>query len=174
MAEAIVLGGVDLLRQHFGFNQWATAHILQHAAKLSDAELMAPDQTTQGSAFQLLLHTADSEWGWRIICEEGKMMPMWWEVEAIPDLATLTTIWHAEQVRVQEYLATLSDAELSRKIDYGVIHGRASKQTTLASLLAHILYHSATHRSELAVYLTQCGHSPGDVEFLNYVGDTDT
>jgi uncharacterized damage-inducible protein DinB len=44
-----------------------------------------------------------------------------------------------------------------------------SRISKVHHLLTHILYHSASHRSELAAYLTQCGHSPGDLEFLNYL-----
>src|SRR4051812_6543627 len=56
------------------------------AALLNQEELIAPNQTTHDSAFTLLLHMLDSEWGWRIICQEGIKTPFLWEIETIPDL----------------------------------------------------------------------------------------
>lgn len=51
---------VDLL-VHFGYNQWANQRLLTQLAKLSEAELKAPNQLNHGSAFDLLRHTLDCE-----------------------------------------------------------------------------------------------------------------
>lgn len=33
-------------------------------------------------------------------------------------------------------------------------------------ILAHGVIHGTLHRSEMARYLTECGHSPGDLDLL--------
>ena len=35
-------------------------------------------------------------------------------------------------------------------------------------MLQHVLYHSAQHRAEAALILTHLGHSPGNLDFINY------
>jgi uncharacterized damage-inducible protein DinB len=164
-----VWGGISTLSLHFGFNQWANERILTQAAKLSDADLHASQQNDHGSAFQLLLHALDTEWGWRIVCQQGIATQLLWEVENIPDLPTLAHFWQGEHELIIAYLRSLQDADLNRAIDIGTIFGNEPKYATLANLLTHILYHSHKHRGEIAIYLTQCGFSPGNIDFLDYV-----
>lgn len=164
-----VWGGLPALSLHFGYNRWANGRILLQAANLSETELMAPNQTTHDSAFQLLLHTLDSEWSWRIVCQEGIKTPLLWEAEKIPDLDTLMHFWLGEFERMDAYLKSMKDSDLNCEVDYGSILSDHVQSATVLNLLTHILYHSHNHRTELAIYLTQCGHSPGDLDFLNYL-----
>src|SRR5262245_45901685 len=76
-----VWAGLAAFNLHFGYNWWANSRILIKATYLTPEQLNAPNQTSHGSAYQLLLHTLDSEWGWRIICQEGVKSPFLWEVE---------------------------------------------------------------------------------------------
>jgi uncharacterized damage-inducible protein DinB len=159
----------DDLIVHFGFNQWANQRILTQMAKLNEAELKQPDQVNHGSAFQLLLHTLDSEWGWRIICQDRFATQLLWEVEELPDLDSIVRFWQTEHEQMLAYLQGLSDEDLAQDIDLGAIFGQHSKTVKVWHLLTHILYHSNNHRSEFAHYLTEHGHSPGDIDFLDYV-----
>lgn len=161
----------DELILHFAYNQWANQRILTQMAKLDEAELKRPDQVNHGSAYQLLLHTLDTEWGWRIICQEGIATELLWKVEELPDLRSIVRFWQTEHEQVLAYLQGLSDDDLDQVIDFGAIQGGQSKTAIVWQLLFHILYHSNNHRSELARFLTERGHSPGDLDFLNALSE---
>ena len=55
------------------------------------------------------------------------------------------------------------------RFDHGTLFDSPPKSTTVVNLLTHILYHSHRHRAELARYLTQSGHLPGSMEYLDYL-----
>ena len=162
-------GGVATLTQHFAFNDWSMQRILTQLAKVSDEELRKEGQMTHGSAFQMLLHTLDTEWAWRIVAQDGVKTPLLWEVEELPDLDSIKSFWQTEHETMLAYLKGLSDADLDRDVDYGSILSDSPKIAKVAHLLGHILYHTSNHRSELAAYVTQCGHSPGDMDFLDFI-----
>jgi uncharacterized damage-inducible protein DinB len=44
--------------------------------------------------------------------------------------------------------------------------GSSPESAPIWQVLAHVVNHGTQHRSELARYLTVCGHSPGDLDLL--------
>jgi len=42
-----------------------------------------------------------------------------------------------------------------------------NEEIPMWQLLAHVVNHGTQHRSEVARYLTECGHSPGDLDLLD-------
>ena len=162
-------GGVPALKLHFGYNQWADERILSKMPELSEAQLHSSDQTDHGTPFQLLLHTLDTEWSWRIIGQDGVVTKLLWEVESLPDLDSIVRFWHEEHGRMHSFLDGMNEADLVRKVDYGTLFDSPPKSATVVNLLTHILYHGHRHRAELATYLTQSGHSPGNMEYLDFL-----
>src|SRR5262249_40927967 len=116
-----VWAGLPAFFLHFGYNRWGNGRILMQATQLSETDLITPNRTTHDSACHLLLHMLDTEWSWRIVCQEGVKTPLLWEVEKIPDLNALVSCWQGEAERMDAYLKSLKDGDLSREIDYGSI-----------------------------------------------------
>jgi uncharacterized damage-inducible protein DinB len=139
---------------------WATGRILEAAAPLSDAQLQAP--AAPASLRDTLLHALDTEYGWRVICQEGRETPVLPESE-FPGAAALAARWREEQAEWRAYLGSLDDGQLA---------GPGPRGRPLWYYVAHVLMHSAQHRSEAAALLTALGRSPGDLDFLEFLSDT--
>lgn len=152
---------LDLLRYH----EWANSRILATIAQVAPEALTAPAALDHGTAWQTLLHLVDVEWSWRLIAQGEPTPAMLWEIETLTDLPQLTTFWHGEQATLRAYIQSLDTAALQAIVEFGA--AEAPQQAKRGQILLHLLNHSTQHRTELARYLTDRGHSPGDLDLLD-------
>jgi uncharacterized damage-inducible protein DinB len=152
------------------FNQWANNHLLDVAAKLSPEQLHAEAGLSFGSAFKTLRHVLDVGWSWRLVCEGQEASKLLWEVEPMEDFEAVRAYWGPEAQRLVDFVRSLSDGDLERVA--GVPSGE-SKPFTVKQILLHIVTHDTGHRNELGWYFTRLGHSPGDMDYLDYVDRDD-
>ena len=142
----------------------ANDRILTAAAGLSEDELRAQDKLDHGSAFQTLRHLMDVDWSWREFCTGHNVETtyVWDHGFVLDDLADIHAFCLEEDRRLRSYVESLDEAALSEILDIG-----ASFTVPRWLILAHVVNHGTQHRSELARYLTECGHSPGDLDLLD-------
>jgi uncharacterized damage-inducible protein DinB len=149
------------------FNYWADRHLLGVAAKLTPEQWVAPSDITERSIRGTLVHTLDVEWSWRLRLmrrpkeEWGPDAEM--KSEDFPDVATLRERWSRDEAEMRAWLVTQDDETLERDIDIG-----DKLLLPLWTFLVHIVTHSQQQRSDAAILLTRAGHSPGNIEFLDY------
>jgi uncharacterized damage-inducible protein DinB len=86
---------------------------------------------------------------------------------SFPTIEDLVGAIEEEHDKMRQYLLSLTDHELLRRIDYRSTKGQPF-QNTLWHLLAHVVNHGTQHRSEVGMALTEAGHSPGDLDMLVY------
>ena len=67
------------------------------------------------------------------------------------------------------FLATLSPADPARAFPQ---YPAPRDRHTLGAAITHVLVHSAQHAAEVAELLTQLGHSPGDLDFMEFLDET--
>ncbi len=149
-----------LVRYHIRVNE----RILERSAELTDGELRREGALDYGSAFETLLHMVVVDWGWRESCignDDDDSYPDGWP---FPDLATITAFWAEEHQRLLTYTESLSEGELTETLSWENEDGPTSAPKWL--IINHIINHGTQHRSEMAHYLTECGHSPGDLDLL--------
>jgi uncharacterized damage-inducible protein DinB len=148
------------------FHAWANDRILTTAAGLSDEEVRRTAVLDHGSAFDTLRHLVDVDWSWRQFCIGNDVGDtyVWDHGFALDDLPAIHAFCIEEDARLRSYVESLDDAALTEPL---TMSAEPDDQIPRWLILAHVVNHGTQHRSELARYLTECGHSPGDLDLLD-------
>jgi uncharacterized damage-inducible protein DinB len=156
----------DTLDPFVRFHAWANGRILETTAALSEEEFRGPAPLDHGTAFDTLRHLVDVDWSWREFCtshDVGKTY-VWDHGFALDDLASITTFCAEEDARLGRYVGSLEPAALDERLALG---DEPEDSVPRWLIVAHVVNHGTQHRSELARYLTERGHSPGDLDLLD-------
>ncbi len=154
------------MRMLFDCNYWANARILQSASNVS------PDVFDSASLgycklHETLVHTMSTEWNWRSRWQ-GVSQTAMLDPRDFPTLDAVRERWNDEKRQMYLFLDTLSDDDLERPVAYTTMSGK-QYTNTLWHMMAHVVTHGMQHRSELAMLLTELGHSPGDIDMIAFV-----
>ena len=151
----------------YNYNYWATARVLNAAAKLTPDQFTAPAGLSHGSVRGALTHTLSAEIVWRLRCADGISVSVLPAETDYPTVDILRERWHDEEQKMRTYLHSLSDEALNRTVQYKTIKG-VPFENVLWNLLVHVVNHGTQFRAEAAVALTAYGHSPGDLDLLAF------
>ena len=100
----------------------------------------------------------ESEWG------EGKDL----QPEDFPTVADLRERWSVESDALRAWLASLSDEDLAADARPGL----SSRPLPLWMFVEHLISHGAQQAADAATILSSAGASPGDIGFLENIGET--
>jgi uncharacterized damage-inducible protein DinB len=156
----------------YGYNYWANARVLSAASKLTPDQFIAPHGLSHDSIRGALAHVLAAEIVWRLRCQSGLSPTVLPAENDFPTLDALRTRWAEEETAMRAFLSTLTDEQLSQPIHYTTTRG-VPFQNILWQLLAHVVNHGTQFRAEAAVALTAEGHSPGDLDLLQYMREHD-
>ena len=81
----------------------------------------------------------------------------------MPDLPSLRASWEHEWAGYDAWFDRMDPAWLDQQ-EEGI---------SLWQALAHVVNHGTQHRSEAAALLTAAGHSPGDLDMVDYIDSVD-
>jgi uncharacterized damage-inducible protein DinB len=142
----------------------ASDRVFEIAAQLSDEELRREGTFDHGTAFQTILHLVDVDYSWRELCMGNDVGDAYvWDITPFPDLASVRAFWAEERERLLRYVGSIDEEGLDEPVTFG---GSTPASAPIWQVLAHVVNHGTQHRSELARYLTVCGHSPGDLDLI--------
>jgi uncharacterized damage-inducible protein DinB len=156
----------DSLLAFVRFHAWANDRILTTAAGLPDEEFRRETILDHGSAFQTLRHLVDVDWSWRELCignDVGRTY-VWDHGIDLDDLPAIHAFCLEEDARLRSYVESLHDKALTESVALG---SDPDDIVPRWLIVAHVVNHGTQHRSELARYFTECGHSPGDIDLLD-------
>jgi uncharacterized damage-inducible protein DinB len=149
------------------YNYWANHKVLDAAANLTTEQFAAPGRLSFGSVRGTLLHVLFAEDTWRQRIEGAGQRSQLQGVD-FPDLASLRTRWTTEEAAMRRLVRGATPERLAAPISYTSLD-RSARTTPLWQILLHVVNHGTQFRGEAGVLLTELGHSPGDLDFIQYV-----
>jgi uncharacterized damage-inducible protein DinB len=161
----------DMVRTLYRYSAWATARILEHAARLRPDELAKPSGASFGSVRETLVHIMAAQWIW-LARWKGISPTSLFDARDFPDIASIRARWDQIDGETQRFVAGLTDADLGRVVEYKNTRGERWAYP-LWQQVVHQMNHATQHRGEVAAALTELGHSPGDLDLLIYIDETE-
>ena len=155
----------------YDYNYWATRRILDAGAQVSLEQFTTPSGHSFGSLRGTLVHTLDSEHAWRRLLQHNTLD--YFRTMKEEDFSTFEVLekrWQEEEQSMRDYLASITDDDLSGYVRYTTPEGE-KRERVLWHCLLHVVNHGTQHRSEAAAILTDYGHSPGGLDFTAFLNE---
>jgi uncharacterized damage-inducible protein DinB len=151
---------------------WTNRRLLDAAQRLSDGAWTAEQHVTERSLRATLVHELDVEWSWRLALE-GRPESEWNEAAELrpEDFATVAELrerWTVESDALRAWVGSLSDDDLAADAHPGL----SSRPLPRWMFVEHLISHGAQQAADAATILSAAGASPGDIGFLEYMGET--
>jgi uncharacterized damage-inducible protein DinB len=143
------------------------------AADHPDVPLVDDAPVTTRDLRATLVHELDVEWSWRDRLRSADPTDFSPDDEELnpadfPTLAAIRERWLDDEAEMRGWIAGLTDADLD-----GPCRAEKKGSHPLWFHLQHLSTHGMQQLSEAAVLLTRAGHSPGEIDFLEYVEGTE-
>lgn len=149
-------------RSLVSFNEWANDHIL------TAAEACTPEQFAQVRG--TLVHFLGTQIFWRRLWNgDGADGIEEYMRQQTGDIETPDQLWSAfaqSHDDMRAFVMDLGDADWHRSNKWWRPYYDA--ELPLGDSIVQVINHGTQHRSEVAVRLTEFGHSPGDLDYLNF------
>jgi uncharacterized damage-inducible protein DinB len=155
-------------RELFDHLYWLRDRLLTLAAE-PDVRLTDDAPPTTRDLRATLVHELDVEWSWRVRLQRDdptQFAPD--DEELVPaDFPTIDAIrarWIEDEVDLRAWLGALTDADLAARC-----RAEASLVHPFWHHLQHLYTHGVQQFSDAATLLSRQGHSPGELDFLEFV-----
>jgi uncharacterized damage-inducible protein DinB len=148
---------VDQVRWLFAYDRWATSQVLAALDGL-DPDVWARSEIVGDRGLgSILVHHLGASMRWRHGFQQDGESPEP-EAEPLPSVEQLRQRWEEEWAAVDAWLPTLTEGFIAY----------AHEGVPVWQMLVHVVNHGTQHRAEAAALLTAEGHSPGELDMINY------
>ena len=160
------MASAEWIGELYEYNEWANRRVLAVASGLSDAELR-DDRAGMESIGGTLRHIAQAQNGWWCFWT-GTERP---RIAELPEAGVMEAIgewFRSSHDELRTFVESLDGSSLERTYEDTDDEGRPVT-FRLWEMMVHVVNHGTQHRSEAAAALTVLGHSPGDLDFCDFV-----
>jgi uncharacterized damage-inducible protein DinB len=154
------------------YNAWANERLYDAAARVPDAEYRRDRGAFFGSLHGTLNHLLVGDRIWMHRFTGAGAAPN--ELDAIlyKDFAELRSARRAEDARIIDYIAALTDADVAGAVRYRSTRRPAEIEQLLAPLLLHFFNHQTHHRGQAHCLLTEIAGEAPSFDLLVYQRQT--
>lgn len=160
---------VDDFRTLYNFNRWATNRLIEAVRHLSYTDLTRDVGASHGSIRGTLVHILWAEWIW-LQRWRGESPKRVFPQEEFPNVDSIESRWRELERHQQEFMATLTDDRLQRRLSYENLRGERWEYS-LSHMMLHVVNHSSFHRGQVIALLRQLGQTPPATDFLVFVDE---
>lgn len=158
---------VGMVRGLYDYHRWANRRLFDVARELGE-EAAAREigrQFSFSTLTRMFGHLYGADWIW--LTRWKGHSPTRLPGAEFATLAALRSPWDALEAEQQEFVESLTGADLDRVIEYRNTEGKAFR-LALGPLLQHVANHATHHRSEIATMITMISGSPPDTGLVTY------
>jgi len=149
-------------------SSWANGQLLNAAENLSPEQVRTPiGEGGHGDLLATLVHMYDAQQSWLDRARTGMSGPEP-EIGDYADIPALRAAWEQLDAAMDSYLEGLDETALIEHASYRSFYGSEGAYSR-KDMMLHQAFHSHQHRAEAALILTQLGHSPGELDYGDYV-----
>lgn len=157
------------LENFYDYSYWANRLLFQVISQLTPEQFRQPVAGSYGSIRNTMVHALSAEWGWLDRCggsERGARL----NADDYPTAESLIEAWSKVERYVREFLSTLKDEDLVRKVEFKNPRGE-TRSMALGELMQHAAVHGIHHRGQIALLLRLHGYAPGNFDMLIYYAE---
>ena len=159
---------IEYFRTLFAYTYWARDRLLSQVGQLSQEDYVAPRPLDYGSIRATLVHALSAEAGY-LARWKGEPLETPINEETVPTFAVLQEQWVDQQAKMTAFLGGLTDVDTNREMRQVSRSDGRESVNPLWALMAQLVNHATQHRAEVAMTITQLGHSPGDMDVTRYL-----
>ena len=155
----------ETLRLHLDYHTWSSGRLLDAVAQLTPEEQTRDFKTSDSSALKTLAHVFAADRIWLV-----RVQGTWPSTFITPEdqqLDALTKKWPGVLEGWKQYLSTVSDEDVQKKIAYRDMKGNPFEQP-LWQILLHVVNHGTHHRGQVSGFLRAMGHQPPPLDLIAY------
>lgn len=158
---------LDYIKRLYDYHYWANERVLRMAERIDADQAQGSGRQAYERIHATLVHLVGAEAIWRSrwqgVSPTQRLGP-----DDLPTLPSVRRRWQDEERQVRGFLDSLREDDLAAPLTYTTLTGRPDT-LPLAATLLQVSHHGTQHRSEAALWLTDLGYSPGDLDFLLYL-----